>query len=121
MSDSRLRIPKRQWDLPAGIHERSARPASLREVADPAVRTIPFHALSRRRQVELVILRIRRQRRFRLLTFGGTAVITKKRAIEALRGRTPLGEALLGIERTLLGTLQEEASRRSVRRRRGRP
>jgi hypothetical protein len=116
----RVRIPRAQWDLPAGIRRCTTKVATLREVMDPSVDTVAFHELSRGRQVELAIRRIRRQRRYRLLMFVTGAAITKRRAIEALRARSPLGRALLAVEGRLLASLHEEAPRRSAKRRSGR-
>lgn len=116
----RVRIPRDQWALAAGIHSSTGRRATLREVVDPAVETRSFDTLSRRRQAEIVAARIRRQKRFRLWTFG-TAPVTKRRAIDAVLSRTPLGEALIALERRILASVAEETARRRRRRRRRRP
>jgi len=116
----RVRIPRDQWALAAGIRPSTGRQATLREVVDPSVETRSFDELSRRRQAEIVAARIRGQKRFRLWVFG-TAPVTKQRAIDAVLSRTPLGEALIAVERRILASLAEETSRRSRRRRRRRP
>lgn len=115
-----LRIPQRQWTLPAGMHAASGLPASLKDLVDPDVPTVSFEEMSRRRQADLVAARIQGQRRFQLWVLGGpTARITKRGAIEAVRARTPLGEALIDVEQNLIAMVADEATRRqSVRRRR---
>ena len=115
-----VRIPRDQWVLAAGIHPSTGRHATLRELVDSRVETLPFDQLSRRRQAEIVAARICRQKRFRLWVFG-TAPVTKQRAIDAVLSRTPLGEALIAVERRILASLVEETSRRSRRRHRRRP
>jgi hypothetical protein len=106
--------------LAAGIHPSTSRHATLREVVDPRVETRSFDELSRRRQAEIVAARIRAQKRFRLWVFG-TAPVTKRRAIDAVLSRTPLGEALIAVERRILASLAEETARRRRRGRRRRP
>ena len=91
----------------------------MREVVDPNVPTRSFGALSRRQQAEIVAARIRLQKRFRFWTFG-LGQVSKRRALEALRMQTSLGEALIQLERRILAALEEEASRRRNRRRRKR-
>lgn len=116
----RVRIPRDQWVLAAGIHPSTGRQATLREVVDPRVETRSFDELSRRRQAEIVAARIRGQKRFRLWVFGNPPV-TKRRAVDAVLSRTPLGEALIAVERRILASLAQETARRRRRVRRRRP
>jgi hypothetical protein len=109
----RTRIPRKQWALPAGIHRATGTQASLTQVIDRRVPTVSFPDLSKRRQAELVITRIRKQRRFDLWIMGASrARISKTRAIQEVAKRTPLGEALIRVEENLIRIVSAEARRR---------
>lgn len=112
---ARTRISVRQWGLPAGCHGGTPDFATLREVVDPKVRTRPFEKLPRRLQREIVAERIGRQRTFRMWMLG-RGVITRKAAQEAVRQGTPVGLALLRIERQMIALVTAEAERRRRRR-----
>jgi hypothetical protein len=111
----KTRIPRKQWALPAGLNTNTGQAATLKDVCDPAVPTASFAGLTRRRQADIVATRILKQKRFRLWRLGGpAALISKRRAVEAVRTQTPLGNVLIRVEQHLIAMIEEEAARRLV-------
>jgi len=113
---TRVRIPRGQWRLAAGVHVSTGRAATLRDVLNPKVPTRSFAGLSHRRQSEIVAARIRGQKRFRLWIFG-LGQVSKRRAVGAVQSRDRLGKALIELDRGILATVEEEGARRRRKRR----
>src|SRR4051812_30117975 len=89
-------IPAKQWSLPAGYHP-NGRPAALAHVVDPARPTIDGDQLTDAQRAALAMLRIERQKTFRIGVLG-TGVVTKRRALKEVRNGSPIGVALVDIE-----------------------
>src|SRR3954468_12520008 len=94
---TRVTIRARQMHLPAGFLADGRRPATLRQVVSPATPTLDGARLTDRQRDALAMMRIRRQKRFRMMALGG-GVIGKRRALEEIRQRSAIGRALVEIE-----------------------
>ena len=81
---------------------------SLREVIDEEPARFSFAQLSREQQSELVAERIRQRPKFDV-GIPGLGVLSKKRAINEVRARTPTGRTLIEVEQRMIALLIKRA------------
>ncbi len=106
-------IPRRQWHLPAGFHP-DGRPATFTHVVDPRRTTVDGDDLTDDQRRALTLLRLGRQKSVRLGSLAD-GVIDQARALDEVRRRTPLGEALVDIEHRAIRLMREYAERHRPR------
>jgi hypothetical protein len=110
----RVVVRAKQWRMPAGFLRGTDKPATLRQVVSPDTPTVDGENLTDEQRAKLTMLRIAKQRKYRMMSIRH-GVIDKKRAIEEIRQQTALGRALVEIEQIAIGLIRQEVARRRTR------
>jgi hypothetical protein len=97
------------WNLPVSF-TRADIPVSLRKYIHPTEPVIPVSELTSEQWYQLTVLRIEGRSRYAMTIFG-VGTLDKERSLIEVRGRSPIGQVLLEIERTLVKDLIDHASR----------
>src|SRR5262245_17385279 len=107
----RVVVRAKQWRMPAGYLRSSGKPATLRQVVSKTP-TVDGDQLTAEQRAAITIMRIGKQRKFRIMSIRN-GLVDKKRAIEEVRQNTALGRALVEIEQITIRLLRQEAERRA--------
>ena len=103
-------LPAAQRYLPAGYHEKGGHVATMAQVTDPKTPTVDGPRLTPEQAKQLTLARIALQRDVRFGTLDG-GIVDKGRALREVQEETPLGKALIEIERRTMEMVREYAKR----------
>ena len=101
-------IPQEQWSLPVSVGP-DGHLVTLKQMASERTAALSFGQLSPNQQSELVAARIEKQPKFELAMIGA-GVVSKERAVQEVRARSPVGRTLIEIEQLMISHMIERAT-----------
>lgn len=103
-------LPEAQRYLPAGYHKKGGHVATMAQVTDPRTPTVDGPKLTPAQEKQLTLARIALQKDVQFGTLDG-GIVDKGRALKEVQEETPLGKALIEIERRTIAMVREYAER----------